>query len=139
MSRIVLAFCYCIRLSFETSEFSFEKVAELVSHICSLFLHAAQLPIITTHPQQLINAVLGETLIFSIQATGREPLSYQWQHKIEGGNGEWQSCDVGNFPGANSSTFTIPSVQNSNKGSYRCIVSNCAGSETSECAMLTIG
>ena len=139
MSRIVIAVCYCIRLSFETCEFSFEKVAGLESHICSLFLQAAQLPIITTHPQQLNNAVPGETLTFSIQATGKEPLSYRWHHKTEGRSGEWQSCDVENFPGANSSTFTIPSVQNSNEGSYRCIVSNCTGSATSEYATLTVG
>jgi len=32
-----------------------------------------------------------------------------------------------------------PSVQKSNEGSYCCTVSNCAGSETSECAILTVG
>ena len=111
----------------------------LVSHKHLLFLRAAQLPIITTHPQPLNDAVPGETLTFSIQATGREPLSYQWQHKIEGGSGEWQLCDVEKFPGANSSTVTIPSVQKSNEGSYHCTVSNCAGSETSEHATLTVG
>ena len=54
-------------------------------------------------------------------------------------SGGWQSCDVERFPGANSSTLTIPSVQKSNEGSYRCIVSNCAGSETSEFATFTVG
>ena len=48
-------------------------------------------------------------------------------------------CDVEKLPGAKSSTLTVPSVQKSNEGSYHCTVSNCAGSETSECAMLTIG
>ena len=48
-------------------------------------------------------------------------------------------CDVESFPGANSSTLTIPSVHKSNEGSYRCTVSNCAGSETSESATLTVG
>ena len=126
---------------FETPEFSFEllQLVRLVSHICFLFLRAAQLPIITTHPQLLNDAVPGETLTFSIQATGGEPLSYQWQHKTEGGSGEWQSCDVEKFPGANSSTVTIPSVQKSNEGSYRCTVSDCAGSQTSEYATLTVG
>ena len=126
---------------FETPEFSFDllQLVRLVSHKHLLFLCAAQLPIITTHPQLLNDAVPGETLTFSIQATGREPLSYQWQHKIEGGCGEWQLCDVEKFPGANSSTVTIPSVQKSNEGSYRCTVSNCAGSKTSEHATLTVG
>ena len=43
------------------------------------------------------------------------------------------------IPGANGSTLTIPSVQKSNEGSYHCTVSNCAGSETSQCATLTVG
>ena len=43
------------------------------------------------------------------------------------------------FSGANSSTLTILTVQKSNEGSYRCTVNNLAGSETSECATLTVG
>ena len=72
-------------------------------------------------------------MTFAIEATGTEPLNYQWGHKIEDGN------DVERIPGTNSSTLTIPSVQKSDEGSYCCIVSNCAGSETSECATLTVG
>ena len=78
-------------------------------------------------------------MTFSIQATGTEPLNYQWQHKTGDGSQGWQSCDVEKFPGASSSTLTIPSVQKSDEGSYRCTVSNCAGSETSECATLALG
>ena len=85
------------------------------------------------------DAVPGKPVTFSIQATGTEPLNYQWECKIGGGSGEWQSRDVESFRGANSSTLTIPSVQKSNEGSYRCIVSNCAGSETSQCGTLTVG
>ena len=55
------------------------------------------------------------------------------------GNAGWQLCDVERFPGANSSTLTIPSVQKSNEGSYHCTVSNYAGSATSESATLTVG
>ena len=47
--------------------------------------------------------------------------------------------DVEKIPGANNSTLTISSVQKSNEGSYRCTVSNCAGSEASEYATLTVG
>ena len=70
---------------------------------------------------------------FTIQVTGTEPLNYQWECKIGDGN------DVERIPGANSSTLTIPSVQKSDKGTYHCAVSNCAGSETSECVTLTVG
>ena len=105
----------------------------------NIFLHAAKAPTITAHPREMKNAVPGKPVIFTIEATGTEPLSYQWEHKTGGGNGGWQSCDVEKSPGANSSSLTIPSVQESNEGSYHCIVSNCAGSETSKCATLTVG
>ena len=85
------------------------------------------------------DAVPGEPAAFIIQATGTEPLNYQWEHKIEEGSEEWQLCDVEMFPGANSPTLTIPSVQKSDEGSYHCTVSNLAGSETSESVTLTVG
>ena len=100
--------------------------------------YAADLPRIITHPCGVKNAVPGNHVTFAIEATGTEPLNYQWERKIEG-SGAWQSCDVERFPGANGATLIIPSVQKSNEGSYRCTVSNCAGSETSECATLTVG
>ena len=85
------------------------------------------------------DAVPGKPVTFKIQATGTKPLKYQWQHKTGDESGGWQLCDVGRFPGANSSTLTIPSVQKSDEGSFHCTVSNCAGSETSEYATLIIG
>ena len=101
--------------------------------------HAANSPRITTHLGEIKDAVPGKPVTFSIQATGTKPLNYQWERKIGDGSGEWQSCDVESFRGANSSTLTIPSVQKSNEGSYHCTVSNLAGSETSQCVTLTVG
>ena len=86
-----------------------------------------------------MDAVLDEPVTFTIQATGTEPLKYHWEHKSRDGSQGWQSCDVESFPGANSSTLTIPKVQKSDEGSYHCTVSNLAGSETSECATLALG
>ena len=114
-------------------------VCKLSQQHVVLDFHVADPPRITTHPRGVKDTVPGKPVTFSIQATGTEPLNYQWECKIGGGSGEWQSCDVESFRGANSSTLTIPSVQKSNEGSYRCIVSNCAGSETSQCATLTVG
>ena len=105
----------------------------------TVFPHPDEPPRITVDPQELKNMAPSKSLTFTVQATGTEPLSYQWEIKARNGNGEWLSCDVESFPGANSSTLTIPSVQKSNEGSYRCTVSNCAGSETSQCATLTVG
>ena len=106
---------------------------------CAVFPYPDEPPRITAHPQELKNVVPIKPLTFTVQATGREPLNYQWEIKAGNGNGGWQLCDVESFPGANSSTLTIPSVQKSNEGSYRCTVSNCVGSETSESATLNVG
>ena len=95
--------------------------------------HAADPPRITTNPRGINDAVLGKPVTFTLEATGTEPLNYKWGHKIGDGN------DVERILGANSSTLTIPKVKKSDEGSYCCIVSNYAGSETSECATLTVG
>ena len=106
-------------------------------HSALHFSHAAEPPRITTHPQELKDAVPGKLVTFRIEATGTEPLSYQWQY--EAGSEGLQLYDVEKSPGANSSTLTIPKVKKLNEGSYYCIVSNCAGSETSKCATLSLG
>jgi len=103
------------------------------------FLHIAEPPRITTHPKDLTDAVPGKPVTFTVQATGTEPLSYQWQWK-EGNRGEeWQLCDLENFSGANSSKLVIlrTTMWAYYKGSYRCIIGNCAGSQTSEAASFT--
>ena len=107
--------------------------------LVSLASDTADPPRIVTHPHGVKNAIPEKPVTFSVQATGTEPLNYQWECKIGDGSGGWQLCDVESFAGANSSTLTIPSVQKSNEGSYRCTISNCAGSETSQCATLIVG
>ena len=78
--------------------------------------------------------------MFTAEATGTEPLSYQWLHwklaEVEGGSGEWQPCPAEWCDGA---TLTIPSVQKSNEGHYCCVISNCAGDQASEPAYLSVG
>ena len=105
----------------------------------SLPIHAAKPPRITVHPQELKDAIPGEPVTLTVEATGTAPLSYQWNLQCGEGSEEWQFYNVESFPGANSSTLTIPSVQKSNEGSYCCTVSNGAGSKTSQCATLTVG
>ena len=105
----------------------------------AFLLCTADPPRITTHPKKLQHVVARKPARFTVHVTGTEPLSYQWQHKPRGGREGWQCCEVERFPGADSSTLTIPSAHNSNEGSYRCTVSNCAGSETSESGTLTLG
>ena len=96
-----------------------------------LVSHVADPPRITTHPVDVKDAIPGNQVEFTIQATGTQPLNYQWECE--------KGSDVEMFPGAKSSTLIISSVQKSDEGSYRCTVSNCAGRETSECVTLTVG
>ena len=106
---------------------------------CFVFTLAADPPRITFHSQELNDAVQGESVMCTIQATGTKPLSYLWQWKPveeKGGSEEWQLC----YPGwCHNGTLAIPSVWKSNEGSYRCIVSNCAGSQTSNPAFVVVG
>ena len=105
---------------------------------CLLSLHAAHPPCITTHPQGIKDAVPGTLVTFSAEANGTEPLNYQWQHEPKDGSGGWQSCNVEGLSGVNSSILTIPNVQKSNEGSYRCTVSNYTGSQATKSCKLEV-
>ncbi|HXN95159.1 MAG TPA: immunoglobulin domain-containing protein, partial [Candidatus Acidoferrales bacterium] len=76
-------------------------------------------PSITTQPiSQTVTA--GQTATFSVAVTGTAPLSYQWQK-----NGTAIS-------GATSSTYTTPTTTSSDNGSlFKVVVTNSAGSATS--------
>ncbi len=85
-------------------------------------------PSITTEPAgQQVNA--GQPAAFTVVATGTAPLSYQWQHLVAT---VWQ--DVG----TNSPTYTVGSATTADAGSYRVMVFNSAGSETSDTALLVV-
>ena len=82
-------------------------------------------PIITTQPQS-ISVAAGNPASFTVTASGSQPLSYQWRKNTI------------NIGGATNSTYTIPAVSQSNAGNYSVIVSNSAGSATSNDAVLTV-
>ena len=91
----------------------------------------AESPRITIHPQELKYVVQGKPAKFTIQATGTEPLSYQWEWKPaeeEGGSEEWQPCPAEWSDGATLTVLRQMSIE----GNYRCVISNCAGSVTAE-------
>ena len=107
-----------------------------------LSLCAADPPRITAHPQELNGVVPGKPVTFTVQVISTEPLTYQWQWKPAGegsGSGEWQQCDADSFRDASTPKLTIAGVQKSNEGSYCCVVSNCAGIQTSKQANLSVG
>ena len=82
-------------------------------------------PIITTQPQS-ISVTAGNPASFTVTASGSQPLSYQWRKNTI------------NIGGATNSTYTIPAVSQSDAGNYSVIVSNSAGSATSNDAVLTV-
>lgn len=89
-------------------------------------LAAGNVPTILTPPQSQV-APAGSTVTFSVSASGTPPLFYQWR-----ANGE-------EIAGATRDTLLLRSVQTSDAGSYDVIVSNSAGSTTSQAATLMIG
>ena len=105
-----------------------------------MYVHAADPPKITSHPQELNAAVPGKPVTFTVRVTGTEPLDYKWQWTPAGeGSISWQQCDAEVFPGACSPKLIISSLQKLNEGTYRCVVSNCAGTQISKPAKLSVG
>ena len=86
-------------------------------------------PSIITQPSNQ-SVTVGSTATFNVTASGTAPLSYQWQRS----SGSW--ADI---TGAASATYTTPSATLSDNGAqFRCIVSNPAGTVTSNAATLTV-
>jgi parallel beta-helix repeat protein len=82
-------------------------------------------PTITTPPAGTAKCV-GQSVTFSVSATGTQPLTYQWY------------STNGLIAGATNSTYTINSVSQNDQSSYYCIVTNNCGAATSNGATLTI-
>jgi sugar lactone lactonase YvrE len=83
-------------------------------------------PTITAQPQN-VTAAVGGSATFSIMASGTQPLTYQWQ--VGGAS----------IPGATNSSYTLSPVSaQNNQDSYTAVVTNSAGSVTSQAAVLTV-
>ena len=88
-------------------------------------------PSITTQPGNATVKV-GETATFTIAASG-DNLTYQWQIDRNDGKG-WVNID-----GATATSYTTSTVDISCNGfKYQCVVSNSAGTDTSNTAVLTV-
>jgi hypothetical protein len=87
---------------------------------------SATAPSISSQPANK-TVTAGQTATFSVTAGGATPLGYQWQK-----NGT-------NISGATSSGYTTPATTASDSGSsFRVVVTNTAGSATSNAATLTV-
>jgi uncharacterized protein (TIGR02145 family) len=102
------------------------SVGNSVSNDATLTVTAAAVaPAITVQPaSQTITA--GQSVTFSVTATGTAPLSYQWEK------------DGTDISGATANSFSITNVQNSNAGTYSVTVSNSTGNAPSTGAVLTV-
>ncbi|MCI0539097.1 MAG: immunoglobulin domain-containing protein [Verrucomicrobiales bacterium] len=82
-------------------------------------------PLITLQPtNQTVN--VGASVTFTVQASGAEPLLYQWRK------------DSADISGATNSTLTLNAVAVADSGAYLVIVSNAAGTATSQAAVLSV-
>jgi glucose/arabinose dehydrogenase len=86
---------------------------------------AATAPSISSQPSN-VTVAAGQSAGFSVTASGTAPLTYQWQR-----NGV-------NISGANSPTYTLTTAGADNGAMFRAVVSNSAGSATSNAATLTV-
>ena len=68
----------------------------------------------------------GETVTLNVVAAGTEPISYQWYHGDE------------LVEGATESTLLLADLQAEDSGTYHVVVSNRAGTETSDIVTLTV-
>lgn len=96
----------------------------------SLVIVAAGAPQITVQPTNQ-NSSIGSTATFSITATGTPAPTYQWQKNAGAG---WS-----NISGATSASYTTPTlVEADDADLFRCVVTNNAGSVTSNEVTLTL-
>ncbi|WP_160164681.1 LamG-like jellyroll fold domain-containing protein [Pedosphaera parvula] len=87
---------------------------------------------LTTQPGDPTNGVYqGDTVSFTVVATGTTPLSYQWRK-----NGAPVSSVTN--PSAVSNVFTLAKVQPADAGSYTVVITNSGGAVTSSIVQLTV-
>jgi hypothetical protein len=102
--------------------------------IGSLTVLTTLVPQITQQPANL-SLYPGQTAQFTVQALGA--LSYQWWFTNQGAV-VTKLTDAGVISGSKSNVLTIAGVAGANAGSYSVVVSNAAGSVTSQGAVLSI-
>ena len=95
----------------------------------SIMIAILPLPDVTTHPtSQLTNVSMSVTL--DCEGTGRGSITYHWETSNINGE-QWM-----NISNSNSKTLVVRNLEQSQQ--YRCIVSNEAGSTTSNVATVTV-
>lgn len=89
------------------------------------------LPRVVTPPLSQVRPA-GSIALFSVTLSGHAPISLQWQKDGQ------RLFNANRFNGTSTPTLSLNSVQTNDAGSYRVIISNPAGSITSQVAVLTV-
>ena len=92
----------------------------------SVFVQQISPVVINTQPMGQTNVPIGQSVSFSVNASGSPPIRYQWHL-----NGTA-------IPGATNSDYFIDSVRQTNAGIYRVSVGNVVGDIISDRAPLTL-
>ena len=100
-------------------------VNSMTSNAAVLTVDAAVAPAITQQPAS-VAALANDPASFTVAVSGSPPFTYQWQ------------LNGANLLGANSASYGIFQVNQTNTGKYTVIVGNAAGTVTSVAATLTI-
>ena len=83
------------------------------------------LPVITAQPQSQ-TVIAGQNATFTVTATNKAPLSYQWRF------------NAAPIAGATASAYTLAGAQTSQAGSYSVVITNIIGSTNSADAVLAV-
>ncbi|MBR5348035.1 MAG: hypothetical protein IK125_02255 [Lachnospiraceae bacterium] len=82
-------------------------------------------PVITTQPKDA-SVTVGETAKFTIAASGRTPLTYQWQSRKDA-SGSWANSGKS---GAKTATLSVGTTLGLHGWQFRCIVTGADGKST---------
>lgn len=111
-----------VTLTFRDVSLVTDSVDLLLDHIRVSLQNA---PSINTQPQS-VAVETGDPATFTVDASGQQPLQYQWRFNSNP------------IPGANSTSYTINSAQSTDNGNYDVVVSNSVDTVTSATAVLTV-
>lgn len=91
-----------------------------------------RVPEVTNQPDDQIDISLGSNVPFMVTVTG-SLLTYQWQIGTTN-----ISPDSAKYSGINTNHLIVMNVDQNDDGMYRCMVTNDAGSTTSNAATLQV-
>ncbi|MGO8675720.1 MAG: choice-of-anchor tandem repeat GloVer-containing protein [Limisphaerales bacterium] len=88
-------------------------------------------PVVILQPGNVTN-IVGTTALFTVSATGTQPLNYQWRFRGAA------LTDGGQYSGSTTPALTVSGVQPTNAGNYTVRIVNSGGSVVSAAATLTV-